>query len=531
MRVLIFHGYLLRGTGSNVYNASLAQALAGQGHEVHLLCQDRHAAELEWVDAVGSWEGGGLDVEEIRDAGHPGRITVYRPEIGGLLPVYVPDSYEGFEVKTFPELSDAELDRYLATNVAAVRDVVEAAGEPEAALANHLIMGPVVLARAGLRFAIKVHGSDISYTVRPHPERFVPYAREGTNAAAGILAGSSHTARALFEVVPDPELRARTRLGPPGVDVHRFRPHPEPEALADLSALASRLAAERPQDPEESDDSFGRDGPAVASALRSWGRGDVRVLFVGKLLISKGVDLLAAAWPLVHRSRRAAGQTSPRILFIGFGAFDSGLRRLVEALERGDLDAAREIAARGRGLEGDEDQPLPILSGFLADPPEGYAEAAREAAGSFLIGGRLEHDEVADVMPAGHTFAMPSTWPEAFGMVPAESAACAVPPVAADHSGMREVAQLLGEAVGPDLRRLLSFPVGPQAVTELADRLEGWLALDPERRHQAGLALAERVNELWSWEGVARAVIAASRGDLGGLPQVVASGGRFMLPE
>ena len=28
MRVLIFHGYLLRGTGSNVYNASLAQALA-----------------------------------------------------------------------------------------------------------------------------------------------------------------------------------------------------------------------------------------------------------------------------------------------------------------------------------------------------------------------------------------------------------------------------------------------------------------------------------------------------------------------
>ncbi len=28
MRVLIFHGYLLRGTGSNVYNANLAQALA-----------------------------------------------------------------------------------------------------------------------------------------------------------------------------------------------------------------------------------------------------------------------------------------------------------------------------------------------------------------------------------------------------------------------------------------------------------------------------------------------------------------------
>ncbi len=41
MRVLIFHGYLLRGTGSNVYNASVASALAGLGHDVHLLCQDR----------------------------------------------------------------------------------------------------------------------------------------------------------------------------------------------------------------------------------------------------------------------------------------------------------------------------------------------------------------------------------------------------------------------------------------------------------------------------------------------------------
>ena len=503
MRVLIFHGYLLRGTGSNVYNASLAQALAAQGHEVHLFCQDRHAAELDWVRASE-------------------RITVHIPDIGGLLPVFVADRYEGFEVKTFPELTDAELDRYLDANVAAVRDVVDSFGEPDAALANHLIMGPAILARAGLRFAIKIHGSDISYTVRPHPERFVPYAREGTDVAAGILAGSSHTARALFETVPDPTLPERTRLGPPGVDMHRFRPHPEDEALRDLAKLAGDLATEAPDDPEESEDSFGRNGPALAEALRAWGDGDVRVLFVGKLLVSKGVDLLAAAWPLIHRERTRAGAAAPRILFIGFGAFEDGLRRLIDALERGDLDAAREVASRGRGLEGGDDAPLPILSAFLANPPDGYVDAARAAAGSMLIGGRLEHDEVADVMPAAETFAMPSTWPESFGMVPAESAACGVPPVAADHSGMREVAQLLAEAVPPDLARLLSFPVDAGAITELAERLDGWLALDPASRREAGLALSARVDELWSWDGVARTVIAASRGELDGLPHVVA---------
>src|SRR5215213_9246822 len=241
MRVLIFHGYLLRGTGSNVYNASLAQALAAQGHEVHLLCQDKRGDELDWV----------------RESD---RITIHVPDIGGLLPVYVLDRYEGFEVKTFPDLTDAELDRYLESNVRAVRDVVENFGEPDAALANHLIMGPVILARAGLNFVIKVHGSDISYTVRPHPERFVPYAREGTDAAAGILAGSSHTARALFETVADPLLPERTRLGPPGVDVHRFRPRAADEALRNLEGLAGELAKQAPASGEE-DDSFGRDGP------------------------------------------------------------------------------------------------------------------------------------------------------------------------------------------------------------------------------------------------------------------------------
>ena len=129
-------------------------------------------------------------------------------------------------------------------------------------------------------------------------------------------------------------------------------------------------------------------------------------------------------------------------------------------------------------------------------------------------------------MPAAETFAMPSTWPEAFGMVPAESAACGVPPVAANHSGMREVAELLAAAVEPGLARLLSFPVELGAVTELADRLEGWLALEPQRRHEAGhdasahVLERERVNDLWSWEGVARTVVAASRGQLGDLPRV-----------
>src|SRR5918997_5325150 len=213
MRILIVHGYLLRGTGSNIYNASLARALARPGHEVHLLCQERH------------WDA-------------PDGVSIHNPEIGRVLPVYVADTYDGFDAKPYPDLTDAELDHYIEANVAAVR----AAPTCDVALANHLVMNPVILARGlsdSTPFAIKVHGSALEYTVRPNRERFVPYALEGVRAAASVLVGSRHTAESLWEVLADePSLRERTRLGPPGVDVHEFRPR-EP----DLEALASRPAA------------------------------------------------------------------------------------------------------------------------------------------------------------------------------------------------------------------------------------------------------------------------------------------------
>ena len=70
--------------------------------------------ELDWVDAAGSWDSGSLVVEERRS---PVRATVYRPDIGGVLPLYVADRYEGFDARPFNELSEAEVDRYVDANV------------------------------------------------------------------------------------------------------------------------------------------------------------------------------------------------------------------------------------------------------------------------------------------------------------------------------------------------------------------------------------------------------------------------------
>src|SRR4051812_50041884 len=116
LRILIFHGYLLRGTGSNIYNASLVRALVRLGHEVHLLCQDRDAGALGFVDATGSWSDGRLEGETIRE---PVRCTAYVPDIGGVLPVYVADRHEGFPALPFAQLGGEGGGRYAGAHAPA----------------------------------------------------------------------------------------------------------------------------------------------------------------------------------------------------------------------------------------------------------------------------------------------------------------------------------------------------------------------------------------------------------------------------
>jgi glycosyltransferase involved in cell wall biosynthesis len=559
VRLLIFHGYLLDGTGSNVYNAQLAAALVGLGHDVHLLSQDRHPERLGFVDAVGDWDARSLRVRELQraaaasregegegeggsrvqgesggqgesaggGAGVRGRCTVYRPNIGELLPVYVADRYEGIEARTFAQCSQRELARYLDANVAAVAEVLALAC-PQAALANHLIMGPAILARGldgAIPYAVKVHGSALEYTVKPQPERFLGVAREGLAPASAVLVGSRHTAVSLWRTLDDPELPGRTRLGPPGVDVERFAPREPAQAAAGVRALAARLRAgareaEAAHDAEVTqrveDDAFARDEPAAAAAVQRLDpEHDALVAYVGKLIVSKGVDLLVAAWPLVLERDPEA-----RLVVVGFGAYRHGVERLLGALVAGELETAREIARAGRALEGGSQPPRPLrhllafFDGLEGGERERYLQAARRLDEQVVLSGRLDHEELADLLPACAAVVVPSTFPEAFGMVAAEAAACGAMPISAAHSGLAEVSAVLARAVPEPAAGWLSFAVDDSAVRALAAAIAGWLQADPALRARTRAGLVETVRERWSWEGVARGVIAAAHGDL-----------------
>ena len=86
MKIVIWHGYLLAGTGSNVYTRALAREWAREGHDVTVVCQEPRPERLDLAGA-----------------------RVVRPELPGrVLPVFVLDRYEGLEPRLLQELAPRE---------------------------------------------------------------------------------------------------------------------------------------------------------------------------------------------------------------------------------------------------------------------------------------------------------------------------------------------------------------------------------------------------------------------------------------
>ncbi len=141
----------------------------------------------------------------------------------------------------------------------------------------------------------------------------------------------------------------------------------------------------------------------------------------------------------------------------------------------------------------------------------------RGLSDTVVLTGRLDHEELVELLPACEALVVPSTFPEAFGMVAAEAAACGVLPISAAHSGLAEVSDALAGALPRQVAEWLSFPVDDGAVRALAARLLSWLRADPQLRSLTRAGLVGTARERWSWEGVARGVLSAARGELGDL--------------
>jgi glycosyltransferase involved in cell wall biosynthesis len=281
VRILFWHGYLLGGTGSNVYTRALAREWSRAGHDVTVFCQEPRPEQFDL-----------------------GGAEVVRPDIGGLLPVFVLDRYEGLDARLLQDLTREERERFVELNAAAIRERLPA----DVVFANHVVLGGPVGAATGGRYAVKAHGSELEYSMRGNAE-LAAWGRESLERAAAVFVGSAHIRRVLEEVAGHVD---RVYEVPPGVDVDDFVPEPKADALEGLVEEARRDAPNPGNREERLPDE--RNAERLAEFLAG---DEPTVVYFGKLLRNKGVHLLF----------EALREVGARAVVVGFGDY----RRVLES--------------------------------------------------------------------------------------------------------------------------------------------------------------------------------------------------------
>lgn len=287
MRILLWHGYLLGGTGSNVYTRALAREWSLAGHDVTVVCQEQ--------------------TPELYDIG---RATVVRPELpDGLLPVFVLDDYPELTARLLHDLTEEECERYVDANAAALRALLPA----DLVFTNHILMGGPVGAATGCRFRVKAHGSELEYSMRGRPW-LRNWGRQSLKSAEAVVVGSEHIRKVLEEVVGHTD---RVVKVPPGVDIDEFVPREREEALRSLLKEAKQDPPNRGNANERLPDE------GNAKRLATFLAGDKpTVVFIGKLIANKGAQLLL----------EALASLDARAVIVGFGDYRVGLERLATKL-------------------------------------------------------------------------------------------------------------------------------------------------------------------------------------------------------
>ncbi len=335
---------MLGGTGSNVYTRALARAWSLAGHDVTVVCQERHP---ERYDLGGA------------------RVVV--PELpGGLLPVFVLDRYEGLEARLLVDFSAAEREAYVEANAAVLREL----GPADLVFANHVLPGGPVGAASGMRFRVKAHGSELEYALRGRSD-LAQWGAETLAGAEVVYAGSEHIRDVLEEVLGHVD---RVEIVPPGVDVDEFRPEPREQALA---ALLEEARAD-PPNPGNGEERLPDEGNAARFA-RFFAAQRPTVVYFGKLIENKGVQVVLEA---------IAGLDA-RAVVVGFGDF----REQLEA--RAPVGTLFTGALEHRHLR----HLLPLCDVAVVPSifPEAFGMVAAEAAAAGVLPVVSAHSGLAEV--------------------------------------------------------------------------------------------------------------------------------------
>ena len=517
MHLVLLHGYLLQGTGSNIYVANVAKAWKNQGHAVTVICQDRQANLLQFVN---EYIGPGDNLPSFSPKA--GTIRVVVPNINNLLPVYVFDRYEGFQVKTIPEMTHKEIENHIELTASFLRKV--ALQGVDRVLANHAIFGPVIAKKAlenlDVPYDVKIHGSAVEYTLVPNPN-LMEYAFEGLSAARSIFVGSHYVKNRVLEVFSEGSkklgLENKLRIVSPGMDPDVFKLSDDHKAgqrrfLDEVRKEIQKNSNGRNQDSmpthiEPLDKDLHKtliklgetyDQRATdADLMGKWPlplENEPIIIYFGKFLGVKGVGEILVTVPTI-----LSLIPNVRFIFVGFGSYREHLEGMIQALGSGDRDAFIAYARAGDFVK-------------EIDFSKWFRRLSQEEIGRITVTGILDHKTLSELLPLASLAIVPSKWPEAFGMVAVEAMAAGVLPLCNYHAGLRDVVDEV-KAASPRLAEIMRMDLD-KFIAQLPDKVQNALFfLYPHgfeiqsARRKVGEQLRRIAVEKFSWDGIAKRLL------------------------
>ena len=463
IRIVVVHGYFLQGTGSNLFVSNLCRELCLMGHEVLLFSQENHPDKLDFITGFFEFSSDNCHISTRfeRESAYPGKCLCFRPNLGGILPVYVYDNYKGYQVKIFAELSKSEIEEYIEKNQAALCTIL-ATQKPDLILSNHIVMQPIYVDRAQSTLGYKVphfntvHGSCLNFAVRKS-EIVKEYAEEAIAAVDRLVFVSQFSYKELIDFFEDiPNINRKAKVIPAGVDIGKFQPLvSDEEKIKRMNLVVDYLqkngvvrqpACDHPLSDMQTN--FKQDGRDMwlpdASAAKSiqaidWNHSNL-VLYYGKYLWTKGIHILLAALPIVLNRC-----TDTYCLVVGFGEFRTYLECMVTTLHQGQEEKFRDMIGGNRtNYPGAADDAIyfQLLRQKLDDPifARDYFSAAKGKIGQKVIfTGFMPHEYLRELIPCADITVATSIFPEAFGMVGVEALASGVIPLQTNHSGFSEL--------------------------------------------------------------------------------------------
>jgi len=233
-----------------------------------------------------------------------------------------------------------------------------------------------------------------------------------------------------------------------------------------------------------------------------WNKDQI-ILFVGRLIISKGIQAIIAALPVILKNNPRA-----RLVVVGHGPMREPLEAFVWALANGAKDLVLNIVDWGSNLEGSGNRPLKELNSFFTKlKQEGelnaYFDSAQEYISheSVIFTGYLTHQELRYLFPACDVALFPSVVAEAGPLVFLEAMASGCFPVGTYFAGMAASIDSVAGSIPADVSEWMKLSADEnELVQDIVLKTTGALTVEDKYKK----TLREIAVEKYDWQNISK---------------------------